>query len=618
MRYNGDNHVHEGVVVKKEPLFLFSLRQKMLSLFVLTLIVPLLAAGLLIYDRYSQDLLAHEIKASEQMLRETSRSIDDYLWRIEQLSFDIASNAYIQDILRDFNPNRFIGPRVETAVFQNLFGANRLYNQHVFYIKIANMEGESTLSVGNMPRLDRRLDDLFLDMDHTRSLWIERQDVDVFGFNQTTFHLVSLYRWILDAHTDAPLGYVRIDIEADALNRLLSAHQYHADSSLYMTTGDGLIIAADRAQNIGARLFDLYGHALPADAAPPAERGFSLSQDGTRYILSSPLATNRWHIVHVIPVRNIESLVASVRHYMFIIALFCLLFSLLLSAVVSSYITRPLKKLIHVIRKVRNGQIDVTFDVNTRDELALVATSFNQMLSGIRDLLQKNERIKRQETIAVAKYLQSQINPHFLYNTLDSIRWTARRNRDLEVSKQIEMLSNLFRYYLHTDQTEYVTFRREIEQIEHYMAIQQFRFRDNLSCRIEFDEALMELYTIKLLLQPLVENAIVHGIENSTEDGFISIEGRIADGMVRIAVRDNGIGFDATDWMRRLERDEGKAKSFALLNIHKRIHLHFGERYGIELHSEIGKGTVATLNLPILANMPTQGERQHAIDDRRR
>jgi len=608
------NRVHEGGGVKND--ILFSLRHKMLGLFVLTLIVPLLSAGLLIYERYSQDLLMREMKASAQLVRETSRNIDDYLWRIEQLSFDISSNAYIQDILLDFNPNRFIGPRVETAVFQNLFGANRLYSQHVFYIKIANMDGESTLSVGNMPRRDRELDDVFLDTNQERSMWIDRQNVEVFGFNRKSFQLVSHYRWIPDAHTGIPLGYVRIDIEAGTLNRLLSAYQHKADASLYIANGDGLIIGADHAQNIGRRLSDLYGYRLPADSRLPAGRNHALSPDGNHYILSNPLSTNDWHIVHVIPADSVGKLVASVRQYMVVIALICLVFSLLLSTVVSYYITRPLGKLIHVIRKVRNGNIDVTFEVNTRDELALVATSFNQMLSSIRDLLRKNEEIRRQEIIAEAMYLQSQINPHFLYNTLDSIRWTARRNRDLEVSRQIEMLSNLFRYYLHTDK-EFVTFRQEIRQIENYMSIQQFRFRDTLSFSIRFDEELMELYTIKLILQPLVENAIVHGFEGITENGFISITGRIVDDAVLISVEDNGMGFDAAGLMQRLERGEEETASFALLNIHKRIRLHFGERYGIRLHSVPGRGTVATLTLPVLTKMPTQGAWQHETDDRR-
>jgi len=613
--YNRNHPVNEGVGVNKETIF--SLRHKILGLFILTLIVPLLSAGLLIYDRYSQDLLMQEMKASKQMLQETSRNLDEYLWRIEQLSFDISSNSYIREILHDFNPNRFIGPRVETAVFQNLFGVYRLYNQHVFYIKIANTQGESTLSVGSMPRLDRQLDDVFLAMNQAQSLWIERQGVEVFDFNRTSFQIVSLYRWILDAHTDMPLGYVRIDIAAHTLNQLLSTYQYKADSSLYIADKEGLIIGADHAQNIGQTISDLYGYKLPSDSNPPSERTFSLSQDGSSYILSSPLSTNPWHIVHVIPVSNIEKLAASVRHYLFIVALVCLLFSLLLSIVVSYYVTRPLKNLINVIRKVRNGNIDVTFEVNTKDEIALVGTSFNQMLSSIKDLLLKNEQIKRQEIIAETLYLQSQINPHFLYNTLDSIRWTARRNQDMEVGKQIEMLSNLFRYYLHTDK-EFVTFRQEVNQIENYMEIQRFRFWEKLSYHIQFDEALTELYTIKLVLQPLVENAIVHGFESITENGFISIQGQLVEDGVLITVQDNGMGFDASDMMQRLERDDGETASFALLNIHKRIKLHFGERYGIRIHSAIGQGTVATLKLPVITSMPAQGAKQHEIDDRRR
>jgi len=583
-----------------------SLRKKLLFFFLL-IIVPLLLSGYFVYNRYFNYLLKKEIDISKQIVNEVSGKLDNYLWQIEQLSFDIAFNSTIQNILIDFNPNRFIGPRVETKVFQDLFGINRLDNNRIFYLKIANLTGEIGLSLGTMPKEGNNFDECFLQDRSLKILWSAPRDVNVFSDSNNVYKIISLYRWIFDPYRNIPIGIVRIDIDSAVFNKILSEYNYLSNSTILLVDRNGVIISGNGDNHIGKNISSIYNITTDSlfdrnDLNVPIE-----INDSMHYIISSSAAINGWRILNIIPSSSIEAQASSIKQYVLIVTVICISFSFLLSFIISFLITRPLNRLTEVMKRVRDGNIDVKFDVTTNDEIALLGKSFNEMTMNIKYLIQKNSEIQRQENISELLYLQSQINPHFLYNTLDSIRWTARKNQDIQVSQQIEMLSNMFRYYLNSN-NHYVTFQKEVEHIKNYLEIQKFRFKDKITFDLRFDERLMDLYTIKLVLQPLVENSIIHGLENKLEDGLLSITGNIVDDTVMIVVEDNGIGTDQEFIIHQLNNKTKGEKLFALKNINDRLKLHFGQRYGIEFHSVLGRGTRVTLKLPILTHSPEQEE----------
>lgn len=586
---------------------LFSLRQKLLLFFILILIVPLLLSGYFIYNRYSSYLVSKEISISKQTVNEISGKLNDYLWQLEQLSFDVSFNGTIQDMLRDFNPNRFVGPRVEAKVFQNLFGVNRLDNNKVFYLKITNSNDEIALSVGNDPREETGFDDCFLKNSSLRVLWSNPRDIKTFSDNTNVFKIISLYRWIWDSNYGIPIGTVRVDVDSSSFNNLLSEYNYLSNSSMLIIDKNGIIIAGSDEQSIGKSIFSLYNLKINTLFDKNISSSLIKIKNSWYYVISSNLAINGWEVIHIIPSSSIDAQASSIKQYIFLVAIICVSFSLLLSIIISFLVTRPLNRMIKVIRKVRDGYLDVVFDITTHDEFALLGISFNEMTANIKDLIHKNAEIQKQENIAELLYLQSQINPHFLYNTLDSIRWTARRNRDIQVSKQVEMLSNMFRYYLSAN-SEYVTFEKEIEHIKNYLEIQKFRFKEKITFNLQFESGLMNLYTIKLVLQPLVENSIVHGLENKLENGFLSISGNIINDIVLITVEDNGLGTDQFLIMQQLNSKVEEKKVFALKNINDRLKLHFGERFGIKFNSIPGHGTRVSLKLPILSHIPKQEE----------
>jgi two-component system sensor histidine kinase YesM len=234
--------------------------------------------------------------------------------------------------------------------------------------------------------------------------------------------------------------------------------------------------------------------------------------------------------------------------------------------------------------------------------------TFNIMIGRIRELL--NAKVKEQEILKKAelKALQAQINPHFLYNTLDTIVWMAEANSTDKVIEIVRALSSFFRISLSKGK-DWISIREEIEHVRSYLAIQRIRYRDILKYKIEVDDDLMDGTILKLTLQPLVENALYHGIKNKRNGGTIVVRAqRVGNDLVRLEVQDDGVGFTPHKLAQirsSLEDDQGeitlKEGGFGLENVNKRIKLYYGKQYGLYVQSEYLEGT------QIVARIPFQG-----------
>jgi two-component system sensor histidine kinase YesM len=222
----------------------------------------------------------------------------------------------------------------------------------------------------------------------------------------------------------------------------------------------------------------------------------------------------------------------------------------------------------------------------------------------VRELL--DAKIKEQENLKKAELraLQAQINPHFLYNTLDTIIWMAEANRPAQVVELVRALSRFFRITLSKGK-DWITVGEEIEHISSYLTIQKIRYRDILDYVIDVDPEVLDATMLKLTLQPLVENALYHGIKNKRSGGVITVRGRRwDDGHLLVEVSDNGIGMTAEKvaQLRAALANEGLAareSGFGLCNVHQRVKLYYGKQYGLTVESEYGQGTRVLLDIPL-------------------
>lgn len=304
-----------------------------------------------------------------------------------------------------------------------------------------------------------------------------------------------------------------------------------------------------------------------------------------------------WYLLSVVPEKSFTN---GNRLSISIITLcigLCIVFGICFGLVQKKTVIHPLTLLADKMSQTHSVESDHNEKEFSRDEIGMLYRAFVQMEHNIDEMIQKNyvSEIYRKE--AEMQMLLSQINPHFLYNTLDSIYWLATQNRDYIVADQIATLSDIFRHTLKTGD-EFTTLSSEIEFIGKYVNLMRVQTSNDIEFNVEIDEELMRQKIPKLLLQPLVENIFIHGIKEKRDYACIVISAEILNENLYITVGDNGVGVDEEKVRRELLDPERSNNAFALKNVNKRIQLIFGETYGLEFHSSIGNGTTVIIVLP--------------------
>ncbi|MBO5610685.1 MAG: sensor histidine kinase [Eubacterium sp.] len=298
-----------------------------------------------------------------------------------------------------------------------------------------------------------------------------------------------------------------------------------------------------------------------------------------------------------------NSLLNSIRVIIFVlIAIIVVIF--VLSRRLSRGITEPITELVSMTEKFAGGDFSVSYHPDRDDEMKTLAESFNSMVKEIETLVDDIHREQENAKDAELRLLQEQINPHFLYNTLDAIIWMTEAGENQKAIQIIQELSSFFRISLSKGESE-ITIRNEREHVKNYLEIQRFRYQDILDYEIDIDEELLDFHIQKLTLQPIVENAIYHGIKNKRGGGKITVSGHphYNGKDIVFTVYDDGIGMnkEELDRLRALISSEVTSEDnsgFGMANVEKRIEMLYGSGYGMSVESVSGEGTTITVTIP--------------------
>ncbi len=277
--------------------------------------------------------------------------------------------------------------------------------------------------------------------------------------------------------------------------------------------------------------------------------------------------------------------------------------TLILATIIMRSITKPIDVLVHVTEEVARGRFDVRADVRQGDEISALASSFNSMTERIGELVEHNRMEQINSRKLELKLLQAQINPHFLYNTLDNIVWLSEDDRKEDVASLVTSLSTFFRTTL-SGGRDFIPLKEELSHIEAYLQIQQFRYRDILSYEIKIPDQYYSCSIIKMTLQPIVENALYHGIKNKRGMGMIRITAEERGDRLVIVVADDGIGMKEEELVELLRIIDGRQKpspdntGFGMSNVAERLRLNYGEGFGLTVESVYGSGTKVEIFIP--------------------
>lgn len=405
--------------------------------------------------------------------------------------------------------------------------------------------------------------------------------------------LFSIFRQLNVYESNHPYGMLVLDVKLTKLDELLSQIKIGEDSHVTVINDFGKVIYSTNEQEI----------TLPA----PFHNSKNWIQAKTK------LHNAAWTIQLEIPLKSVSN-----QKYMLLSSLLIMLVSILAAILFSQWfsskITKPLEQLQRLMKKAESGEFDLRFQTTSRDEIYHLGNSFNQMLAQIKDSIDRSYLAEIRQRDAQFSALQSQISPHFLFNTLETIRMTAEAEGNPETVKMITSLGKLLK--VNVQQRSWVTLQLELEYVQHYLYLQSVRLSYPPEIKIECEEALEHIPIHALLIQPLVENSILHGLRPMSQSGAIHVQVSRSNehSTCKIQVKDDGVGMTA-DRLRELRNElqsasthSGPEESIGLLNIQRRIQLTYGNEYGLVIDSMKGQGTSVSFELPLnnsnYANQP--------------
>lgn len=531
-----------------------------------------------------------------QLIFQLNCNIDQYVGYMEDVS-DVISH--------DYNVNRWLAEysEMDEQARLNLEGNIRaqlatIQNVRTDIRNIAIFAGEDRAI------FDSRYKQLNTYAKHEQSAWyaeaLKNNGIASISSSHVQNIVLDEYRWvvslskaILDVN-GAPHGVLLVDLNYSLINNLCKGIEMGKRGYIFVIDREGNIIFHPRQQEIYARL-------KAENAEPFVGQSIVTTVDtdqGKKLYISNHSEVTGWTVVGVAYQDEILSNRSNIIGFYITIGVLFLLLALLLSVAISSAITEPVKRLEGAMAEVRRGRLDVRSNIKASNEIGRLSEAFNLMITRISELINQREQAQEQRRQSELKALQAQINPHFLYNTLDSIIWMSESGNNDEVVEMTSALASLFRSSISEDR-DTVPLSVEVANIQSYLTIQKMRYKEKLSYRIDIPRELNEYKVPKLILQPLVENAIYHGIRDRANGGEITVSAMLEEGSLVIRVADNGIGMTAgqLDGIL-LSRPSTKGSGIGVRNVSERIKLIFGEKYGLQYTSIQGQNTFATVTLP--------------------
>lgn len=413
-----------------------------------------------------------------------------------------------------------------------------------------------------------------------------------------SFPVISFKLFLFDENAvrfDQPLGMAAVSIRADYFRNA------YKDSSSFL--GQIYVIGQE-----GLTLFDSSGK-LTGQPFPYADYQATGRQD---------LVTNKRHIINllhsdrsgftfidIVDKRIIEKETDRIRHSINSVIAACIALALLIGLLSAAMLSKRIKALVRNMKDVEGGKLDTQIIVGSKDEIGFLEQSFSTMCAKLAAYIQNVYIFEIRTKTAELNALQVQIDPHFLFNTLESIRMTAQLNKDHQTARMIHILGNMFRWNIKAKGIV-VDLKEELNYVRSYIELQMLRFDHIFDVSIDMESSLLELGVLKLTLQPIVENAIQHGMGDMTNGGHIVIAGSIQDDKLLLCVSDNGKGMDAArvdeiTAMLAKTYDVGETSSIGLVNVHQRNRILFGGNCGIRVSSCAGRGTQVELTLPVMS-----------------
>ena len=576
-----------------------SIQSTMLVSFSALMVLAMLVFMVIAMRYTSGTIYENSINYMSQIIQQVNYDIDTYIEYMENISSVIAKSSDVPRYLFDQNQTE-AEMEAEKERILTQFQTIMESRDDIYNVAAVAKNGRYIINRGE--------DELTEYVDIESLDWYQAAMESKSGIAVSSSHvqnaIQSSYKWVItlsralvNNQTGEREGLFFVDLNYSAISDLCNNNSIEEKGYIFVLDAEGNIVYHPKQQL-------MYGGLKTENIDAIMEcREDSLiideGGDSKLYTMSKSKKTG-WTVVGAAYTSELLKNNEQAQMWYLLVASILLLAVIGISGIISREITKPIRSLRDSMRKVQNGQFDTHVEVITENEIGSLGRSFNLMTSEIQALMEQNVYEQKQKRKSELKALQAQINPHFLYNTLDSIIWMSEAGENDEVVEMTSALARLLRQSISNDQEE-VELEKEIEYVKNYLTIQKMRYKDKLEFFIYVDPRVAHVPIIKLVLQPLVENAIYHGIKYKETKGNLKIYARPVDGRVEIVVADDGIGMDE-DVMEHIfdeHRKEQKRNGVGVPNVQKRLKLQYGSEYGIRYESVKGAGTKAVITIPV-------------------
>ncbi|MFF2094038.1 sensor histidine kinase [Paenibacillus sp. NPDC058174] len=580
--------------VEKKPAFI-SIRTKLLILFCVLIFLPLIALSTLSYNISTRAMTNQAVKSTATLLDANVANIESVIREVESTSSYAIVNKDIRSYLTMTSVDS--DPKLASALIDNIKGFIEFILISKGYIHSVEFRGVDDRQIAYGSRFIGNEGE-WIDQavqERGKITWTGRYE------NGDIHHepIISLVRVINDYNAiDKALGIVIIRLKVSKVNELIQSKDSGAIAGTMLLDHDGNSITEQRSEPGDKFQLDSSSiHQLVSSEGKPVDEKDNL-------LLYKKIAYTGWGLISWVDKDHLFKESRSIQFYTILIVAISVATVLYASWLIFNWILKPIERLTKMMKKVDDNYFRKITGIRSKDEIGLLAANFNAMMDRIHDLIDKEYKLTLKQKEIELHVLQMQINPHFLYNTLDMIRWKARIEKAMETSRLIQVLSTLFRLSLHRSGT-WVELKDEALYVRSYLDLQQQRLGARLTCEIDIEDELLASYVPKMILQPLVENSIVHGMPGQQKPMHITVRStRLSAGdAYHIDIIDDGLGADIQA-LSDLIAYTGEG-SHGMRNVYLRLSLWFGDRFRMEF-LPAAAGTHIRLTIPFVDTIPAE------------
>ena len=561
--------------------------------FTLVALVSMLFMGIAFYAQFVRNARQMALENNKQMLEQVSWNLNSYIRKMMNISDFMYYNVIKNKDL------------TEESIDKEM---NLLYEENKDYLVsiVCVTEDGAVLAAGPIATRKKSVD-------LKEQEWFVQAGEKIENLHFTTPHVQNIfessnyqYAWVISLSRSVELtnvghtrrGVLLVDMNYSAIEQVFDKANEQNSGYVYLMDRNGEIIYHPRQK------------AIYSGMVKENNRMASTYEDGThienfmgeeRAVVVKTIGYTGWKIVNVTPTSELFRNTIHIGFFMVMICTVTIFLILFGNIFISDRVTEPLRNLEESIRYLEEGHLEEEhIYIGGSHEIRHLGQTITLMVKRMKDLMDKMVREQEDKRKSELDALQSQINPHFLYNTLDSVVWMVECEQYREAISMVKALAKLFRISL-SKGNSIITIEDELTHAQNYMSIQQMRYRNKFCVKIDVEPAIRDCITIKLIVQPILENAIYHGMEFMDGEGEITVHGYEKDGDIYIEVSDNGMGIPKETIESLLtdkSRARGKGSGIGLWNVNQRIALYFKGDYGLSIKSELDEGTTVTIHLP--------------------